>query len=113
MVSNKIKFKASRAVSTKEGRDMKLKRRNDNKASAKAFIAEAQNVLDMFEHRTYQGGLIGRMSAEEADFVRTLIDSVRMSVRTNRFNKVLDESRQILSILTSEESDDDDDLVRF
>ena len=92
---------------------MKLQRRSDNKASAKAFIAEAQEALDMFEHRTYQGGLIGRMSAEEADFVRVLINNVRTSVRTSRFNKVLNESRSILSILTSEESNEDDDLVRF
>ena len=108
MVSNKIKFKASRAVPTKLQR-----KSDDNKASAKTFIAEAQEALNMFEHRTYQGGLIGRMSAEEADFVRTLIDSVRINIRTNRFNKVLNECRQILLILTSEESDDDDDLVRF
>ena len=104
-VSNKIKFLAD-----KEGRDMKLQRKTNNKAEAKAFIEEAKNALDMFEHRTYQGGLIGRMSAEEADFVRVLINNVRMSVRTNRFNKVLNECRKALSILTLEESDEDDDL---
>ena len=109
MVSNKIKFLA---CSAKKGA-LKLQRKINNKAEAKAFIEEAKNALDMFEHRTYQGGLIGRMSAEEADFVRVLINAVRTSVRTSRFNKVLQESRQILSILTSEDSDEDDDLVRF